>query len=199
MSVSEISKKWTMPVRDRGLAYAQFIIFLRTDSQLRETIRGSGLLVNPSVTSCVRRSRRIDTSPPLGETTRTPEFIRWKIPVKYGKQRTTPLLFTVYLVAASGCSPALPCFAALLVLLRFSGLFAFTQFFFFDPTNEVCQPKTYRGKHYSISSSAFLILTARYSLVGRSILKRPSKLPTFSTVMFHVSIMSTVYILLSSI
>lgn len=130
MSVSEISKKWTMPVRDRGLVYAQFIIFLRTDSQLRETVRGSGLLVNPSVTSCVRRSRRIDTSPPLGETTRTPEFIRWKIPVKYGKQRTTPLLFTVYLVAASGCSPALPCFAALLVLLRFSGLFAFTQFFF---------------------------------------------------------------------
>ena len=55
------------------------------------------------------------------------------------------------------------------------------------------------GEHYSISSSAFLILTARYSLVGRSILKRPSKLPTFSTVMFHVSIMSTVYILLSSI
>ena len=55
------------------------------------------------------------------------------------------------------------------------------------------------GEHYSISSSAFLILTARYSLVGRSILKRPLKLPTFSTVMFHVSIMSTVYILLSSI
>lgn len=63
-----------MPVRDRGLAYAQFMIFLRTDSQLRETIRGSGLLVNPSVTSCVRRSRRVDTSPPLGETTRIPEF-----------------------------------------------------------------------------------------------------------------------------
>ena len=27
MSVSEISKKWTMPVRDWGLAYAQFIIY----------------------------------------------------------------------------------------------------------------------------------------------------------------------------
>ena len=27
MSVSEISKKWTMPVRDWGLAYAQFMIF----------------------------------------------------------------------------------------------------------------------------------------------------------------------------
>ena len=26
MSVSEISKKWTMPVRDGGLAYAQFKI-----------------------------------------------------------------------------------------------------------------------------------------------------------------------------
>lgn len=60
-------------------------------------------------------------------------------------------------------------------------------------------PKHIGGEHYSISSSAFLILTARYSLVGISILKRPSKLPTFSTVMFHVSIMSTVYILLSSI
>lgn len=77
------------------------------------------------------------------------------------------------------------------VTLYFSGLFAFTQFFF--------QNQTYRGEHYSIPFSAFLILTARYSFVGKSILKRPLKLPTFSTVMFHVSIMSTVYILLSSI
>lgn len=77
------------------------------------------------------------------------------------------------------------------VTLYFSGLFAFTQFFF--------QNQTYRGEHYSIPFSAFLILTARYSLVGKSILKRPLKLPTFSTVMFHVSIMSTVYKLLSSI
>jgi len=41
-----------------------------------------------------------------------------------------PLLFTVYLAAASGHSPALPCFAAFLALVRFSGLFAFTQLFF---------------------------------------------------------------------
>ena len=27
MSVAEISKKWTMPVRDWGLAYAQFMIY----------------------------------------------------------------------------------------------------------------------------------------------------------------------------
>ena len=27
MSVSEISKKWTMPVRDWGLAYTQFMIY----------------------------------------------------------------------------------------------------------------------------------------------------------------------------
>lgn len=27
MSVCEISKKWTMPVRDWGLAYSQFAIF----------------------------------------------------------------------------------------------------------------------------------------------------------------------------
>ncbi len=27
MSTKEISKKWTMPVRDWGLAYAQFTIF----------------------------------------------------------------------------------------------------------------------------------------------------------------------------
>ena len=33
MSVVEISKKWTMPVRDWGLAYSQFAIFLRTGSQ----------------------------------------------------------------------------------------------------------------------------------------------------------------------
>ena len=42
----------------------------------------------------------------------------------------TLLLFTVYLAAASGRSLALPCFAAFLALVRFSGLFAFTQFFF---------------------------------------------------------------------
>ena len=40
-----------------------------------------------------------------------------------------PLLFTVYLAAASGRSPALPCFAAFLAVVRFSGLFTFTQFF----------------------------------------------------------------------
>ena len=50
--------------------------------------------------------------------------------MKYEKQRISPLLFTVYSAAASGRSPALPCFAALLVLVRFSGLFAFTQFIF---------------------------------------------------------------------
>ena len=50
--------------------------------------------------------------------------------MKYEKQRIAPLLFTVYSAAASGRSPALPCFAAFLVLVRFSGLFAFTQFIF---------------------------------------------------------------------
>ena len=44
-----------------------------------------------------------------------------------------PLLFTVYLAAASGRSPALPCFTAFLALVRFSGLFAFTQLFFQTP------------------------------------------------------------------
>ena len=44
-----------------------------------------------------------------------------------------PLLFTVYLAAASGRSPALPCFAAFLALVCFSGLFAFTQLFFQTP------------------------------------------------------------------
>ena len=58
-----------------------------------------------------------------------PGFIRCKIPVKFEKQRITPMLFTVYLAAASGRSPALPCLAAFLVLVRFSGLFVFTQFF----------------------------------------------------------------------
>lgn len=47
----------------------------------------------------------------------------------------TLLLFTVYLAAASGHSPALPCFAAFLALVRFSGLFAFTQLFFQTPAN----------------------------------------------------------------
>ncbi len=45
-------------------------------------------------------------------------------------EHLAPLLFTVYLAAASGRSPALPCFAAFLALVCFSGLFAFTQLFF---------------------------------------------------------------------
>ncbi len=32
MSVSEISKKWTVPVRDWGLAYAQFMIYFEDRS-----------------------------------------------------------------------------------------------------------------------------------------------------------------------
>ena len=48
----------------------------------------------------------------------------------------TPLLFTVYLAAASGRSPALPCFAAFLALVRFSRLFAFTQLFFQTPMSK---------------------------------------------------------------
>jgi len=51
-----------------------------------------------------------------------------------------PLLFTVYLAAASGRSPALPCFAAFLALVRFSGLFAFTQLFF--QTQQYGEPKS---------------------------------------------------------
>ena len=50
----------------------------------------------------------------------------------------SPLLFTVYLAAASGRSPALPCFAAFLVLVRFSGLFVFTQFFFQTHSTDLC-------------------------------------------------------------
>lgn len=50
----------------------------------------------------------------------------------------TPLLFTVYLAAASGRSPALPCFAAFLALVRFSGLFAFTQLFFQTLSDRTC-------------------------------------------------------------
>ena len=48
-----------------------------------------------------------------------------------------PLLFTVYLAAASGRSPALPCFAAFLALVCFSGLFAFTQLFFQTPPDPI--------------------------------------------------------------
>ena len=49
-----------------------------------------------------------------------------------------PLLFTVYLAAASGRSPALPCFAAFLALVCFSGLFAFTQLFFQTLSDRTC-------------------------------------------------------------
>ena len=53
------------------------------------------------------------TPPTPGDTTlELPEFIRRKIPVKQKSSEIAPLLFTVYLAAASGRSPALPCFAA---------------------------------------------------------------------------------------
>ena len=48
----------------------------------------------------------------------------------YEKQRIdSAALHRIYLAAASGRSQVLPCFAAFLALVRFSGLFAFTQFF----------------------------------------------------------------------
>ena len=76
---------------------------LRTDSQPRSN---SGLCPEPRSLSAGR--------------------YRWSMK----SSELAPLLFTVYLAAASGRSPALPCFAAFLALVCFSGLFAFTQLFF---------------------------------------------------------------------
>ena len=66
----------------------------------------------------------------------------------------TPLLFTVYLAAASGRSPALPCFAAFLALVRFSGLFAFTQLFFQTLA------------HIAIMATIFLVSSTGFTLVN---------------------------------
>ena len=48
MRVSEVSKKWTMPVRDRRLAYAQFMISFEDRFAASLLLRGPQL-VNHSV------------------------------------------------------------------------------------------------------------------------------------------------------
>ena len=58
MSVSEISKKWTMPVRDWGLAYAQFMIYFEDRFAAEEQF---GALVCRSTPLSLR-----DTSPTGG-------------------------------------------------------------------------------------------------------------------------------------
>lgn len=119
MSVSEISKKWTMPVRDSGLSCLisanNSLPSARCKKAEGYLFWVAGLLGGYAVGDSVPK--------PLG-------FIRWKIPVKFEKQRIAPLLFTVYLADASGRSPTLPCLAEFFVLVHFSGLFAFTQLFF---------------------------------------------------------------------
>ena len=62
------------------------------------------------------------TPPPLGETTRTPEFIRWKIPVKYEKQRISSAAFH-----RISCS----CVGALSSVALFRCIFSFGTFFGF--------------------------------------------------------------------
>ena len=76
-----------------------------------------------------------------------------------------PLLFTVYLAAASGRSPALPCFAAFLALVRFSGLFAFTQLFFQTlVSSALALQKDYNEK----VSSYLLQCIVRHGLITRN-------------------------------
>ena len=83
--------------------------------------------------------------------------------MKYEKQRIAPLLFTVYSAAASGRSPALPCFAAVLVLVRFSGLFAFTQFIFqtrkvvYMSVTEISKKWTMPVRDWGLAYAQFMI------------------------------------------
>ena len=87
----------------------------------------------------------------------------------------SPLLFTVYSAAALGRSPALPCFAALLVLVRFSGLFAFTQFIF--------QTRTLRefwlpfGIHAAVAVVMGVPVATHYQLNERRYRANPLKRP----------------------
>ena len=103
MSIVEISKKWTMPVRDWGLAYSQFAIFFEERFAAWQLLR-----VPPS------NSRGLSA---------------WKIPVK-NQRYFVPLISPYILQHASGRSSALPSLAALLVLVCFYGLIPFTQFIF---------------------------------------------------------------------
>ncbi len=76
--------------------------------------------------------------------------------MKLEKQRITPLLFTVYLAAASGRSSALPCLAAFLVLSRFVVGIPIYTVYFSDPGNRVF-----------LKNMRFLLLTGNDNLSPR--------------------------------
>ena len=106
MSVVEISKKWTMPIRDWGLAYAQFAIFFED--------RFAAWRLTRALPSCSRGLSALGIS---GEKCK-------------GSNISAAVLHRFIPQPASGRSSALPCSAAFLVLTEFWVLNAFTQFIF---------------------------------------------------------------------
>ena len=86
---------------------------MRTDSQPR---------INSGLWSVGQPFCHSVTPPPLGETTRTPEFIRWKIPVKYEKQRMS--LAALHRISCN-------CVGALSSVALFRCIFSFGTFFGF--------------------------------------------------------------------
>ena len=108
MSVKEISKKWTMPVKDWGLAYSQFIRF------------GEDRFAAWRLTRALPSHSR-------GLSAR-------KIPVKR-KAATRPLLLTVYLTACVGSLLSVAIFGCNFSIVKNLVKIAFTQFDYRTPFN----------------------------------------------------------------
>ena len=65
-----------------------------------------------------------------GSALKLPEFIRWKIPVKYEKQRISSAALHRISYSRVGALSGVAMFRCIFSFGTFSGLFAFTQLFF---------------------------------------------------------------------
>ena len=129
MSVVEISKKWTMPIRDWGLAYSQFAIFFED--------RFAAWRLTRALPTC---SRGLSASGISGE--------KWK-----GSNISAAVLHRFIPQPVSGRSSALPCSAAFLVLSEFWVLNAFTQFIFHNHWKQSKLPEERKRSPQSCNST----------------------------------------------
>lgn len=82
MSAAEISKKWTMPVRNWGMAYAQFAIYFK-DLPVK---KDSQAYTNTKGTSISERLKEIDARDEIGH---------WEMDTVVGKQGTKTVLLVL--------------------------------------------------------------------------------------------------------
>ena len=119
---------------------------LRTDSQPR---------INSGLWSVGQPLCHSVTPPPLGEPTRTPEFIRRKIPVKYEKQRISPA--ALHRISCS-CVGALSSVALFCCIFSFGTFFGFIRVYtvvFSDPGKVTLRSQLRRGIAFSSPKTRF--------------------------------------------